>query len=367
MPTQTYDLFAGRIKKLQAQLTAHSDALLVSYPSDVRYYSGFQILVPEEREAVLLVCKKKSYLIKQSFSPFASACVTSLNGCSPHKLLEHCRQVQIKHQLTTIFFDASSLTVAEYDHLKTLSCQLSPYTREKIWQERMVKDDSEIKDLIQAGQVTVQALSAVIKQLKPGMTEKEVKQAFLLAIVQRGAKEAFPTIVCFGAHTALPHHQPGLTKLTNQTAVLIDCGAMVNGYRSDMSRSFWFGDQPSPEYQQVKKLVCEAYQAALDKLTTHQSSNPQSSRSKLQARDLDQAARSVISLAGYGDQFIHTTGHGVGLEIHEPPSLNWRNQQLIKPNMVITIEPGIYLEGKFGYRHENTVLVTEDSARELTT
>ena len=126
-----------------------------------------------------------------------------------------------------------------------------------------------------------------------------------------------------------------------------------------MTRSFWFGDKPTQEYLKVKKTVHQAYQAALAKLT-------QPLTNQLQAKDLDQAARSVISLAGYGPKFIHTTGHGLGLDIHEPPSLNWRNDQEIKPGMVITLEPGIYLNGRFGCRHENTILVTKDGAQELT-
>jgi Xaa-Pro aminopeptidase len=125
-----------------------------------------------------------------------------------------------------------------------------------------------------------------------------------------------------------------------------------------MTRSWWFGDQPPADFTQIKNLVDEAYSLTLEQL--------QQPSITVTAQILDETARTFISQAGFGQEFIHTTGHGVGLDIHEPPSLYWKNKQPILPGMIITIEPGIYLPERFGYRWENTVLITDTGCQELT-
>src|SRR5690606_10429155 len=125
-----------------------------------------------------------------------------------------------------------------------------------------------------------------------------------------------------------------------------------------MTRSFWFGKRPSPLFVEVAGIVRAAYEQAAGMLLRR--------RDGLTAKQIDDTARTVIAGQNYGDQFIHTTGHGLGIEIHEPPSLSWQNPAEIKPGMAVTIEPGIYLPGKFGYRHENTFLVTQKGATVLT-
>lgn len=125
-----------------------------------------------------------------------------------------------------------------------------------------------------------------------------------------------------------------------------------------MTRSWWHGKKPPTAFSQIKNLVDEAYARTLDVLTQR--------AHHVTAKEVDEAARTFITQAGFGQQFIHTTGHGVGLDIHEPPSLYWRNQLPLSAGMVVTIEPGIYLNHQFGYRWENTVLITETSCQELT-
>src|SRR6185369_4782244 len=134
---------------------------------------------------------------------------------------------------------------------------------------------------------------------------------------QLGAEgPAFPTIVAFGAHATLPHHQPGATKLTSETSVLIDCGASVEGYNSDITRTVWFGKKTTPDYLKVKDIVDRAYQIGIECLQQRDLQNK-----TLTAKDIDVAVRGFISDAGYGNEYIHTTGHGIGLEVHEPPSV----------------------------------------------
>jgi Xaa-Pro aminopeptidase len=351
----------SRVAKLRQTLKP-TQILLISFPTDVTYFSGFQMLVPEEREAFFLVTVDSAYLIKNGFSssPVASE-AQILDNCRPTALTQHLKKIVEKEKITEILYDPSSLFVEE---LRALEEGLSPsllgtFSRDQIWALRMIKDESEIIVLKKAGQIIAQVLTEAPKFFKEGMTELEIAHQVEQRLRELGSQTlAFPTIVAFGEHSVSPHYQPAAVSLTKETSILIDAGAMINGYRSDMTRTYWFGDRPNPEFQQVEQIVQTAYQEALAVAQNHTSPFP--------AKQLDFHARSVIDKSGFGPQFIHTTGHGVGLDIHEPPSLSWANEQLIQPGMIITIEPGIYLPEKFGYRHENSVLITENGAQILT-
>ncbi len=348
--------------QLQATLQPHQ-ALLLSHPNDVVYCTGFEYLVPEEREAFFVITKQNFYLIRASFSPVpAHAFFQVLDNCKPASVARHLANIVKDEQMSEILFDKSSLFYEEYeailDEATTLSCTLRSFDRNLIWNFRLKKSDDEVKYMRQAGRIMAQAMQAIIAELHSGMTEKHVCHLLTEKLTSLGSdKNAFPLIVAFGAHGAEPHYQPGDAVLEDNMPVLIDAGATVKGYRSDMTRSFWFGAHPTEEFLKIEKIVQAAYTAAFEKLSSSQ---------RLKALDLDQAARSLIKTAGFEEYFIHTTGHGIGLDIHEPPSLNWSNETPIEPSMVITIEPGIYLEDTFGYRHENTVLVTEKGGEVLT-
>lgn len=202
-------------------------------------------------------------------------------------------------------------------------------------------------------------MTDIIDELKEGITEIEVKKRISNLFELNNILDlAFPIIVAFGPNSALPHHQPGEKILQNNMTVLIDIGAKVSDYCADMTRTIWFGKQKSERFIEIESIVLQAYKEVINKMDDRKTS--------IKANDLDNAARTYIVSKGYGNQFIHTTGHGLGLSIHEPPSISWSNQTNIEPNMIITIEPGIYLNDEFGYRYENTVLVTKDGTKELT-
>lgn len=231
----------------------------------------------------------------------------------------------------------------------------------------MVKVDTEIEALAHANHITHNAITFALSQLTAGMTEQDIQLLIEKNMREQGAFElAFPTIVAFGDHSALPHHQPSNRPLRGNDAVLIDCGAKWQHYCADVTRTVWFGNTPDPEFAKIENVVKNAYQKAVVSCKLSVVSTVESQHAApLQATSLDKTARDLITAAGYGQQFIHTTGHGVGLYIHEQPSLNLHNETVLKPGMVITIEPGIYLEGKFGYRFENSIALTENSAQEL--
>lgn len=330
---------------------AEKSAVLLSRPADIRYFSGYdQFLVPEEREGFLLICKTSARLIHPAMSTFVKqADILYTVGYTPERLSVLLRKFRAEDAWQQLYVDESSLLLDEYRALVEGlgESSLRQLDRKQIWQQRMIKSEDEQRQILKAFALSKRVFKQVKKWLKPGVTELETARKIEKLMQDLGGwPPAFPTIVAFGAHTALPHYQPQRSKLKENQAVLLDFGATKNGYRSDFTRSFWYGGQPPQLYSQIELTVKKAYQAAEKELQTGQAT----------AQSIDRAAREVIKNAGFGEKFIHTTGHGLGLEIHEPPSLNSRNNQPILAGMALTIEPGIYLEGKFGYRYENTLV-----------
>lgn len=338
-----------------------SAAYLLSSIGDIRYFSGFEFLVPAEREALLLVTKKSAMLLHASFSPVdVPDKITRIPGCYPTRLKTQVQKLITGEKIASLAIDKETLYVSELEQLQELKeLELVSLDRDVIWQLRINKSAEEISHMRQAGKITSAAIAKVIQGLEAGMTELDVEGLLEAEMQALGSGQpAFPTIVAFGNNTAKPHHQPSNQPLKDNMPVLIDAGATYQGYCADMTRSFWFGSQPHDTYIRLEKVVAEAYQAALSKLNSR--------KKELEAQHIDEAARGVISKYGYAQQFIHTTGHGLGLDIHEQPSLSWANNSLLKKNMTVTVEPGIYLEGLFGYRYENTVLLGKNKAEELT-
>ncbi|MEO8581826.1 MAG: M24 family metallopeptidase [Patescibacteria group bacterium] len=358
------DSHITRIRSVQKTLSS-SSALLISDPLEIFYLTDFTCLTPEEREAYVFITKQSTHLFLSSFST-----PTELEGMHVHvgsmstQLKELLPKLCLDSQITSIQFDGNSLRYNEYQLLKPFfptTVSLTASQDSPLSNERMVKNSREIEAISKANAITHSSLNTIFTQLKVGMTEVDVQQLLEQEMRKLGVTEfAFPTIVCFGDHTALPHHQPGNRELKDNHPVLIDCGAKWQKYCADVTRTSWFGTQPDPEFTEIEEVVKEAYKKTFAKLT-----NLDQKTSTTLAANLDLIARSHISAAGFGPDFIHTTGHGVGLYIHEQPSLNQRNQTELKPGMIITIEPGIYLENKFGYRFENSILITEKSAKEL--
>lgn len=353
------NLFETRVQKLQSQLKLHQAAFL-SDPQDIYYFCGFEALLSEERESFLLISPTTVTLLYTSFSPTPEySWLAKLAQVHPAALKKHLETIiKTQPKLTQLLIDEGSLYVSEYQALHQVEgITLSEWNKSEIWRLRALKDSSEIRSLTTAGHIVSQALTKVINHLKVGITELELQEMLETEMKKHGSQRvAFPTIVAFGIHTAYPHHQPGSTKLKNNMPVLIDCGATSDNYRSDMTRTVWFGKQPDPEFLKIETIVKQAYKLATESLQN----------SAITAQEIDKITRDFITQQGYGSFFIHTTGHGVGIGIHESPSLNWQNQTKIEPGMVITIEPGIYLDDSFGYRYENTIVVTDKGEEELT-
>jgi Xaa-Pro dipeptidase len=222
---------------------------------------------------------------------------------------------------------------------------------------REIKEPGEIESMQRAVLVAEQALQATLPQIQVGMTESELAAELFAQLLRAGSAPEIPfsPIVAGGPNSALPHHDPGERKLAPGDLLIIDWGATVDGYVSDITRTFAVAEiDPAlvPAYQAVQEANRAGRQAA---------------RPGVSCGDLDRAARQVIDEAGFGAYFIHRLGHGLGLEGHEPPYLRGDNRALFQAGMTFTVEPGVYLSGRGGVRIEDDVVITEQGATSLTT
>jgi len=221
---------------------------------------------------------------------------------------------------------------------------------------RMVKSGAELDAMRRAVAAAELAFTLWIPQLRVGMTEREAAARLIAALLSNGADAlAFDPIVCGGPNGAMPHAHPAHRPFQPGDWVVVDWGAVVDGYDSDLTRMVVFGE-PTGELADVHEIVLRANEAG------HAAVVP-----GVEAQVVDMAARAVIAAAGYGAQFTHRTGHGLGLEAHEPPYIVAGNAQPLAPGMTFTVEPGIYLEGVGGIRIEDDVVVTPEGVQTLTT
>jgi Xaa-Pro aminopeptidase/Xaa-Pro dipeptidase len=219
---------------------------------------------------------------------------------------------------------------------------------------RRVKQAEEIEKLSRAAAITDSAYEEVIARLRPGQTELEVASMLATVIGGLGGTLSFESLVQSGPNSALPHMHPTSRKLSAGEFVLLDFGAAFDGYKADTTRMAVIGE-PIARHAEIHQVVLDAHDAAIAAV-----------RAGVTTGDVDAAARGVIDAAGYAERFIHRTGHGLGLEAHEEPSLDPGSKMVLEAGMVITIEPGVYIPGWGGVRIEDDVVVEEDGCRVLT-
>lgn len=217
---------------------------------------------------------------------------------------------------------------------------------------RAAKDADELDALARAGAHADRVVEEVADLLRPGITEREAARLAIDRFVALGDADPW-AIAAFGPHSALPHHLPGDRKLGENDVAILDVGAFTDGYGSDITRTYVVGQAPA-DFQRVYQTVRDAQHAGVAAV-----------RARVASESIDRAARSVIDAAGLGEFFTHRTGHGVGLEVHEPPYLVAGNRDPLEPGMVHSVEPGVYLPGRFGVRLEDLVVVEESKARLL--
>jgi len=248
------------------------------------------------------------------------------------------------------------MRVMEHELLKRNSAGFSLVNGEPLIAEiRMVKDDEEISCMRKAAEITEKALAATVRMIKPGMTELEIGNRFKIEALSFGSGE-FPKepIVASGPRSASPHTKTSARTVNAGEMIIMDVGATFQGYICDLTRTFALG-RVDDEFRKIYEIVKKANETAM-----------KISRPKFIAEELDKVARDVIEAEGYGQYFIHRTGHGLGIEEHEPPYIVKGNKLELKIGMTFTIEPGIYIPGKGGVRIEDNVVLTSRGLEKLT-
>ena len=250
-------------------------------------------------------------------------------------------------------FEEHYISYATYkDYIRKYKINNFVETEYIIEKQRTIKDEEELSNIIKACNITDDCFKYILSYIKPGMTEKQIAKEIEDYYSERTDGISFDTIVASGENSSKPHAVPTDRKIKERDIITIDMGCKVNGYCSDMTRTFFVGE-PTEEMKKVYDLVLNNQKFALDQY-----------KEGCNTRQITKMVENDFKLNGY--DLIHSLGHGVGLEIHEPPYISYRNETLLKENMVVTDEPGIYIPGKFGVRIEDTVQITKFGCISLT-
>lgn len=327
------------------------EAALITDRLTRKYLAGFDLA-----EGVLILGEKPAYFTDARYF-YAAKDKIAPAGAEPilYTGTDVLKNYVEKNGIKTLYIDYDRTTVSECERYKTFGAEIKNCS-EELMQLRMIKSEEELACVKKACEIIQEAYHNAIKLAKTGVTEKEIADKIRSEIIRLGGEgESFETIVAFGANAAVPHHETGETKLTENTAILVDTGALFNGYCSDLTRMAFFGT-PDEEFKNAYDAVLTANLTAFDKIVGGMS-----------GKDADAIAREVLKQRGYGDYFTHSLGHGVGLKIHERPNVSPRSRDNLEENAVFTVEPGVYLNGKFGIRIEDTATIKNGKAERLFT
>lgn len=352
-----------KLQQIQKYLRENKmDAAFITTPDNVFYLSGFQS-DPHERLLGVIVFQEAGPFIICPFMEVPDVKETKWRyDVVGHRDTEDAWEIvkqaiqQRNVSLQTIGIEKSHLTVERFERMNELfSNSTFLAIDEQLNEMRNIKSEEELENLRKAAALADYAVEVGCQEIAEGKTELEIISAIEYALKQRGAdKMAFDTIVLSGPKTASPHGKPGLRKIQQGDFVLFDLGVSYNGYVSDITRTIAFGE-PSKEMRTIYETVKKAQQAAIHIV-----------RPGVKALEVDQAARDVIERAGYGEYFTHRIGHGLGISVHEYPSLTATNELPLEEGMVFTIEPGIYHPNITGVRIEDDVVVTNTGVEVLT-
>lgn len=342
-----------RLKNLQQILIDRTlDAMLIMNTMNLRYLCGFT-----GSAGVLLVTPQDAHLyVDARYTEQAQLQVTGAKTAEAPRPVLNYVTAKYKDTLKRVGFEANRLTYLEYQELAGLLPDAELVALRNVVEElRAVKDPDEIALIQQAIDISDTVFDAFCGWLAPGMIEDQA--AARLEYEQRmagGARKISGTIVAAGERTALPHGIATQRVIRANEPVMIDIGAVVGGYTSDLTRTVYLGKAPQ-DFQDIYQIVYDAQQHALDGI-----------RAGITGSEAHNLAHAVIRDAGYGDKFGHSLGHCIGLDIHENPLLNPKDFSVLKENMVFTVEPGIYLPDKYGVRIEDVVRITKNGYEMLT-
>jgi Xaa-Pro aminopeptidase len=348
--------FQQRRRALAGQLAPlKADAILVSFLPNVRYLTGY---TGSNGMLLLFASGAATFFTDPRYRIQAAAEVNCPIKVSTGPLLPDVVALIARKRIRRVGFEKSRLGYESYEFLKSrlpVRCTLEPLGGLPETQ-RMIKSGDEIALIRHSVEANSKAFEAALRVIRPGKTtEMDLAAEIDYRMRKFGAERpAFETIVASGRRTALPHAQPTKTILGKNELLLIDMGATLGGYASDMTRMVFLG-RPSGRIARIYQAVLEAQLAAISVV-----------RPGVRAAKVDAEARETLKAARLDQAFVHSTGHGLGLEIHEPPRLGKKDKTRLEVGMAITIEPGVYLKGFGGVRIEDTVIVTETGCEVLT-
>jgi Xaa-Pro aminopeptidase len=352
------NLKLSRLQKLRAELDNHKlEALLVSSPENRRYLSGFTgssgYLIISNKKAILATDSRYTGQANKEAPGFEILQVWE----TPFRWLP---DLAVELDIHTLGFEANDISYATHQQIiaaiKEKQLKIKPVPLDNLVKRiRAIKEPLEIANMVEAASLTDAAFNHVLEILHPGITEKELAWELEKFFRQNGSDElSFTIIVASGPNSALPHAIPTSRQIQASEPIIIDMGCKINGYCSDFTRTICLGPADS-KMREVYNIVLNAQSAAISGIKTG-----------ISGAQSDKLARTVIEQAGYGNNFIHSLGHGIGLAIHELPIISSTSTDMLSNGMVFTIEPGIYLPGWGGMRIEDMITLTGNRPRVLT-
>ncbi len=342
-----------RIKSLQNRLQKGQAALVISeanrfYLTDFNSSDGFLLITGDSAD----------FYIDSRYYEIAKSTVTTCDVSLSQRPFEELAELLKKYAVTTLFVETEQMSISAFKKYCSIGGIVLPddsFLSGFLAQMRSVKSDRELKYITEAQRLTDQTFSYILEHISVGKTEREIALDMEFFMRRMGSEGvSFDFIVVSGKNSSLPHGVPTDKPIERGDFITMDFGAVVKGYRSDMTRTVAVG-YVSDEQREVYQTVLATQNAAFDKIGVGVSCN-----------EVDRAARSFIDDCGYKGCFGHGLGHSVGIEIHESPTFSPRCDTLLKEGMVLTVEPGIYLENRFGVRIEDMICVTDGGFVNLT-
>lgn len=345
----------GRFERLFELLPDNVESVLITSDINRRYFTGMK-----SSAGTVLAFRNKAYLlIDFRYIEKARETVKTAEVIETKELYKEISALLRQEGVKNLAIEAMDVTVSRLNvmkkHLKCVDIIETDVLSNSINKLRMIKDEEEMEYIRKAQEIAESAFDDILGFIKEGVTEREIALELDRLMLEKGAEGiSFDTIALAGENTSMPHGVPSDKKVKKGEFVLMDFGAVYNGYHSDMTRTVCVGT-PDEEMEKIYNIVLAAQEKAIA-----------AAKAGISGKELDGIARRHICDAGYGEYFGHSLGHGVGLEIHEQPNAAPSYEKNLEKGTVVTIEPGIYIAGKFGVRIEDFVILTENGCINLT-
>ena len=347
------NIFQNRLNKLHEYISIKNyDGMYITNSTNIRYLTGFT-----GSAGLLLVLDQSAYFftdgryIQQSKEQVQNAKITIISNSYFDELKNH----NLLSSKMNIGFESEHMSFSYYETLISNFPKINWISTNSIVENlAAIKDNEEIQSLKTAIEITDEVFTKIIPEIKQGVTEKYISTKISYLFKMNGAEgDSYESIIAGGPRSALPHARPTDRKFEKGDFIVMDFGALYNGYHADMTRTLVVG-KPTNKHTEIYNIVLES-----------QLNGIKTARSGIPCSKVDNACRSIIQDNGYGDMFTHSTGHGIGLEVHTLPRVHKNNHELLKQNQVITIEPGIYIPDWGGVRIEDDCLILDSSCQPL--